>query len=222
MPAICRRTSRKICNDIACQDHNQRTRPGRAVTGIVFSAPQAALALIAVFLSCELAESQTFQDQGPTRVSEITIVPGRVRVVPLPRSGTAIHVGDDTVVSAQPGVMANTIVVRAIKPGSTNIVVLDDNDRTILDATILVPGNTTPGGTNVRIHSKCGASAGSGASAGTCSNPINEYWAYHCTPTGCIRTDDPHEGPVLYPGLRQPPEINVNTNNNLPPGPQQP
>ena len=156
---------------------------------------QAALALIAVFLSCELAESQTLQDRGPSQVPEIAIAPGRVTVIPLPRSAKGIYVGEPDIVSALPGGMSNTLVVTAKKPGSTNIVVLDNDDRTILDATILVPAST-----NVRMYSK---TAGKGEAL------VHEYWAYYCTPTGCTRTDDPHEGPVLYPNLQQPPQLNI-------------
>ena len=151
------------------------------------------LALITLIVSCGLVQAQT---QSEVRVTSRTIVvpSGHVEVIDLPGPARDIHLGDEAIAVVAVGSTPNTIAITGKKPGSTNAVVLDGNNRRIFEALIEVPGAT-----NVRVHSKNNGTS-------------HEYWAYYCTSIGCVRTDDPHEGPVLYPNLQNPPQLNQNLN----------
>jgi hypothetical protein len=115
--------------------------------------------------------------------TEIDLRPGFAAVITLERpAGTAIVGNPDVAdVTFQPGNMK--IVVTGKKSGSTNVILLDAEDKELLNAEINVSGDPT-GSTKGAVHVQPTVNR----------NDLHNYQAYYCPPGGglCQRVNDPN------------------------------
>lgn len=157
----------------------------------------------AVAEQCTAKASLYASDQACTTIN---IETGHTRVLRLDRQFLSVIIGDDKVADVHvQDTQTVLITARAKVEGRTNVVFLDDKNRPIYSAEVFVitrPDEAPIGRVFVFNRGK---------------NNIHEYYPYACTGGTCARLKEEYVGErskdIFIPGLRQPNQLNVNSNN---------
>ena len=102
----------------------------------------------------------------------IKLRPGFTKLITFDRPVTTVSIGNPAVADTTPQ-SDRAVLLTGKAVGSTNVIALDDAQKIVFDATVIV-GSQSAG--KVLIYSK--------------PKQLHQYWAYHCTPV-CERVDDP-------------------------------
>jgi hypothetical protein len=157
-----------------------------ALSGMAFVAPAAA----------QTPAAQTPAEKGQFTEQTISIGQGIAYRWMSPRAFKDIVQGDDKIVQVTVGPSDREIILVGKETGISNVLIFDTQGAPVADLKIVV-GRAFY---KTRVFTRPGN--------------LQAYWAYSCTPNGCEKIGDPHEGYERLP----PSQIPV----NAPASPPQP
>lgn len=127
-----------------------------------------------------LAGPAAGQDQSSGAAFNVDVPVGFAGVWIAPKAFRDVVVGDDTTLGVSP-LTDRSVTITARKVGQSNLLFLDADHMPVANLTVSVLGASPQ---LIRMHSKPNT---------------HEYYAYVCSPTGCVRSEDSKEGPVPEP-----------------------
>lgn len=134
---------------------------------------------LSAVLAVIVAVSGTYAQNGEPVEHRIEIRPSFVVLVQLPQAYRTVYVGDPEIADVGAARTNTQVALHGRKIGSTNLIALDEQERVVFTATIIVGGGRQLG--RMQIHNR---------------SSLNAYTPYQCSSTGCRRVDDPLAEPL--------------------------